>query len=96
MLCKLKGVSYYVEAIEKLKEGDAVILKIDEESEYDNKPIKCLGGGITPTNNDATIGFIGREQKEEVTKIISGNYKATVQKLHKWDGGPTGVVVKVE
>ena len=90
MLCKLKGVSYYKEAIEKLKEGDAVILKIDEESEYDNKPIKCTH------NNDATIGFIGREQKEEVTKIISGNYKATVQKLHKWDGGPTGVVVKVE
>jgi len=90
MLCKLKGVSYYVEAIKKLKEGDAVILKIDEESEYDNKPIVC-----TNSNGD-TLGFIGREQKEGVTEIINKKHKATVQKLHKWDGGPTGVSIKIE
>ena len=89
MLCKLKGVSYYVEAIEKLKEGDAVILKIDEESEYDNKPLLCTNG------KGETLGFIGKEQKEEVLKIMEKKYKAVVQKLHKWSGA-TGVSIKIE
>ena len=89
LLSKLKGVSYYSEAIEALEEGECVFLKIDEESEYDNKPIVCTN------SKGKKLGFISREQKDEVVKIILKEYKATVEKLHRWSGA-TGCTIKVE
>ena len=42
MLSKLKGVSYYSQPkLTPSKQGEVVLLKIDEKSEYDNKPIVC-------------------------------------------------------
>ena len=89
LLCKLKGVSYYSGDIDKLKEGQSVLLKIDEDSEYDNKPLLCTN------SSGKTLGFIAKEQKVEALKIIVKEYKASVHKIHLWDG-PTGVTIKLE
>ena len=89
LLSKLKGVSYYTTEVDALEEGECVFLKIDESSEYDNKPIVCTN------SKGKKLGFISREQKEEVTKLILKEYKATVHKITKWSG-PTGCTIKVE
>ena len=89
MLCKLKGVSFYQTTIDDIEEGETVLLKVDEESEYDNKPVICTN------KKGEKLGCIGKEQKEEVSNLMEKKYKVKVQKIHKLEG-PSGVCIKIE
>ena len=89
MLCKLKGVSFYQTTIDDIEEGETVLLKVDEESEYDNKPVICTN------KKGEKLGCISKEQKEEVSKLMEKKkIKTHVLKIHKWEG-PSGVTIKI-
>ena len=97
----LRGVSFYQETINNLKNNDTLHLEKDPENKYDSNAIKVLD------ENGNMCGFIPKKYKinneefilnelifKKFDKITS-RYHIKIKSIYKWDG-PTGLEIKFQ